>query len=124
MFHPTETDSFQFSENIRGFEFCLNFFNLNVTDETIESQLNNVVSTLIITKMDNSMERKFLKTTVAGILLEIGFQAAEPAALETLVEMLFSGLFYIFCFHFLKFLIYFDKLIFQQILRTLKKLNR
>jgi len=38
------------------------------------------------------MERKFLKTTVAGILLEIGFQAAEPIALETLVEMLFSVL--------------------------------
>lgn len=36
------------------------------------------------------MERKFLKTTVAGILLENGFQSAEPAALETLVEMLFS----------------------------------
>lgn len=42
--------------------------------------------------MDKSMERKFLKTTVAGILLEIGFQATEPAALETLVEMLFSVL--------------------------------
>jgi len=37
------------------------------------------------------MERKFLKTTVAGILLEIGFHATEPAALETLVEMIFSG---------------------------------
>jgi hypothetical protein len=44
--------------------------------------------------MDKSMERKFLKTTVAGILLEIGFQVVEPAALETLVEMLFSGEFY------------------------------
>jgi len=41
--------------------------------------------------MDKSMERKFLKTTVAGILMEIGFQATEPAALETLVEMLYSG---------------------------------
>lgn len=41
--------------------------------------------------MDKSMERKFLKSTVAGILLEIGFQVAEPIVLETLVEMLFSG---------------------------------
>lgn len=41
--------------------------------------------------MDKSMERKFLKTTVCGILLEIGFHAVEPIALETLVEMLFSG---------------------------------
>lgn len=41
--------------------------------------------------MDKTMERKFLKTTVCGILMEIGFQAAEPGALETLVEMLFSG---------------------------------
>ncbi|XP_026805201.1 transcription initiation factor TFIID subunit 8-like [Rhopalosiphum maidis] len=40
--------------------------------------------------MDKTMERKFLKTTVAGILMEIGFQAAEPGALETLVEMLYS----------------------------------
>jgi len=38
------------------------------------------------------MERKVLKTTVAGILLEIGFNITEPAALETLVEMLFSVL--------------------------------
>jgi len=37
------------------------------------------------------MERKFLKTTVAGILLEIGFHATEAATLETLVEMIFSG---------------------------------
>lgn len=43
--------------------------------------------------MDHSMERKFLKTTVAGILLEIGFHSAEPAALETLVEMICSGKF-------------------------------
>jgi len=41
--------------------------------------------------MDKTMERKFLKTTVAGILLEIGFHAIEPAVLETLVEMLSSG---------------------------------
>lgn len=38
-----------------------------------------------------STERKYLKTAVAGALLEIGFHSAQPAALETLVEMLNSG---------------------------------
>lgn len=41
--------------------------------------------------MDKTMERKFLKTTVAGILLEIGFHSAEGPALETLVEMLYAS---------------------------------
>lgn len=44
------------------------------------------------------MERKFLKTVIAGILLETGFHVAEPAVLETLVEMLFSCKFSFFSY--------------------------